>query len=91
VGPWAADVEIVKETEKRELETAAGQNAYWLNSLQAMHLFGRDPRRILRRIDRTESLTTENIHAVLRKYLSPDRYTVVTLMPEVTAGPLVTR
>ena len=90
-GPSESDVQAVKETEKREIETAVRQNGYWLNSLQAMHLLGRDPRRILQRSERTDSLTSENIHAALRKYFPPDRYTVVTLMPESPAPPVAAR
>jgi len=90
-GPSDTEVQVVKETEKRELETAIRQNGYWLNSLQAMHLLGRDPRRILQRAERTESLSKDNIHAALRKYLPQDRYTVVTLMPETEAKPIAAR
>jgi len=75
----------VKETEKRELETSIKQNGYWLNSLQAMHLLGRDPLRILQRTERAESLSKDNVHAAFRKYFPPDRHTVVTLLPETTA------
>ena len=81
-GPSAADVQAVKEAEKNDLQTSMRQNPYWLNSLQAAHLLGRDPRRIPLRAERTEGLTVENIHAAIRKYLSADRYTVVTLVPE---------
>ncbi len=81
-GPSAADVQVVKETEKNELATSFKQNGYWLNSLQAMHLLGRDPLRIIARTERADSLTAENIHAALRKYFPLDRHTVVTLMPE---------
>jgi zinc protease len=85
-GPTDADLQIVKETEKRELETSLKQNGYWLNSLQAMHLLGRDPRRIPLRSERTDRLTKKNVHAVLRKYFPEDRYTVLTLMPEAPAS-----
>ena len=81
-GPSASDVQVVKETEKNDLATSFKQNGYWLNSLQAMHLLGRDPLRIIARTERAESLTAENIHAALRKYFPLDRHTVVTLMPE---------
>ena len=81
-GPSDTDLQVVKETELRGLEGSMLQNGYWLNSLQAMHLLGRDPQSILRRAERTESLSRENIHAVVRKYFPPDRYAVVTLMPE---------
>jgi zinc protease len=90
-GPSETDVQVVKETEKRELETSIRQNGYWLNSLQAMHLLERDPLRILQRAERTESLSQDNIHAVLRKYFPQDRYTVVTLMPEAVAQPIAAR
>ena len=85
-GPSDMEVGIVKETEKRELETAIRQNGYWLNSLQAVHLLGRDPRRIPLRVERTDSLSRDNIHAAFRKYFPLDRYTVVTLMPENTGA-----
>jgi zinc protease len=84
-GPTESEVQIVKETEKREIETALKQNGYWLNSLQAMHLLERDPLRILQRTERAESLSKENIHAAFRKYFPPERHTVVTLLPEATA------
>jgi zinc protease len=81
-GPSAGDVQAVKEAEKNDLQTAVRQNGYWLNSLQAMHLLGRDPRRILQREERADSLTRDNIHTALRKYFPSDRHTVVTLVPE---------
>jgi len=81
-GPTAADVQAVKETEKNELQTAMRENGYWLSSLQAMHVLGRDPRRILQRQERADSLTVENVHRALRKYFPAERHTVVTLMPE---------
>jgi zinc protease len=82
-GPAAADVQAVKEQEKGSLRESLLQNGYWLNSLQAMHVLGRDPRRILQRMERADSLSVENIHAAIRKYFPVDRRTVVTLMPEV--------
>ncbi len=90
-GPAVADVQAVKETEKREIETALRQNGYWLNSLQATHMLGRDPLRILQRLERAESLTRDNIHDAVRKYFPPDRYTVVTLMPETAPAPVAAR
>jgi zinc protease len=81
-GPSEEDVERVRETEKRGLSEALRENSYWLGSLQIVHLLGWDPGRILRRIDRAESLSTENVHAAFRRYFPADRYTVVTLLPE---------
>ena len=90
-GPSETDVQVVKETEKRGLETSIRQNDYWLSSLQTMHLLERDPRGILQRVERVESLSTDNIHAAVRKYFPPDRYTVLTLMPETVAQPIAAR
>jgi zinc protease len=87
-GPSAEDIQAVKESEKNDLQTALRQNGYWLSSLQAMHLLGRDPKRILQRTERAESLTQENVHAALRKYFPAERHTEVTLMPEAKAPQL---
>ena len=81
-GPSAEDIRAVKEGEKNDLQTAMRQNGYWLNSLQSMHVLGRDPKRILQRSERADSLTQENVHAALRKYFPNERHTEVTLMPE---------
>jgi zinc protease len=81
-GPSAADVDKVKQAEKNDLQTSLRQNGYWMNSLQAMHLLGRDPKKILQRVERADSLSVENVGAAFKKYFPPDRYTVVTLMPE---------
>ena len=44
-GPTADDVNKVKEMEKRDLETNARQNQYWLGSMQTVHMYGWDPTR----------------------------------------------
>jgi hypothetical protein len=51
-----------------------------------MHVLGRDARRIPLRSERTDSLTKDNVHAMLRKYFPEDRYTQMTLMPETTSS-----
>ena len=81
-GPSAEDVDKVKELERRDLETNAKQNSYWLGSMQSVHMFGWDAAGIARRDQRTERLTQENIKAMFNKYFPMDRYTLVTLKPE---------
>lgn len=81
-GPSADDVAKVKELERRDVETNAKQNAYWLGSMQTVHMYGWDPAGIARRDQRTERLTQENIKAMFNKYFPMDRYTLVTLKPE---------
>ncbi len=85
-GPSAEELSKVQELERRELETALRQNAYWLNSLQAVHQLGWDARRIAKRLERTGTLTRENIHAAFKKYCPENRYTVVSLVPESEAS-----
>jgi zinc protease len=82
-GPSADDVAKVKEMERRDLETNARQNPYWAGSLQTVHLYGWDPAGIARRPQRTEALTPAILHGIFKKYFPLDRYTVVTLKPEV--------
>ena len=81
-GPSVDDVNKVKELERRDLETNAKHNAYWLGSMQTVHLYGWDPANIARRSERTERLTQENIKTMFQKYFPMDRYTLVTLKPE---------
>jgi zinc protease len=84
-GPSAADVSAVKQQEKNSIDESMRQNNYWLGSLQSMHVLGRDPRRILQRVERADSLTTANIHEMFKKYFPADRNTIITLMPEAGA------
>jgi hypothetical protein len=79
-------VKAARETEKNDLQEAYKTNNFWLGSLQTAAILNRDPKRIALRIERADSLTTENIHDAFRKYFPADRYTVVTLMPEAAAN-----
>jgi len=85
-GPSAADVQKIQEVERRELEVAMKQNATWTGSLQTVHMFGWDPRRIAKRRERIDLLTPENLKESFRKYYPLDRYTVLTLLPEMGAA-----
>jgi zinc protease len=85
-GPTEADVKAVKEVEKNDLQESYKTNNFWLGSLQTAAILGRDPKRIALRIERAESLTTDNVHAAFTKYFPADRYTVITLMPEAATN-----
>jgi zinc protease len=82
-GPTAEDVAKVKELERRDLEEAAKQNAYWLGSMQTVHMLGWDPIGITRRAERIEKLSAPVLQEIFRKYFPLERQTVVTLKPEV--------
>ena len=81
-GPTAADVQAVKEAEKNGIEEGLRDNGYWQGSLRTLHLLGRDPGGILKRIERVDSLNQQNIHEAIKKYFPVERHTIVTLMPE---------
>lgn len=81
-GPSADDLQKVQEMERRELETSATQNQYWLGSLQTVHMLGWDAATIARRVERTNALTVPILHETIKKYFPLDRYVVVTLKPE---------
>lgn len=81
-GPSAEDVKKVQELERRDLETAARENSYWVGSLQTTHMLGWDPVGISRRGERIEKLSVAVLHEAFKKYFPSDRYTVVTLKPE---------
>jgi zinc protease len=81
-GPSVDDVNKVKELERRDLETSTKQNAYWLGSMQTVHMFGWDMAGINRRLERTEQLTPAILKDMFTKYFPMDRYTLVTLKPE---------
>ncbi len=84
-GPSADFVAKAKEGAKRDYETALKQNQYWLRRLQTVHLLGGNPRDIITRAQRIDSVTPAVVQDVFKKYFPLDRYTVVTLVPEAAA------
>lgn len=81
-GPSADDLQKVQEMERRDLETSATQNPYWVGSLQTVHMLGWDARTIPRRVERTNALTVPILHETIKKYFPLDRQVVVALKPE---------
>lgn len=85
-GPSADLVSKAKEGARREYETALKQNGYWMRRLQTVHLIGGNPGDIPARLARIDALTPAAVQETFRQYFPLDRYTVVTLMPESSAG-----
>jgi zinc protease len=86
-GPSAADVTKQQEVERRELEVAMKQNGTWSGSLQTVHMYGWDPRRIAKRRERIDLLNPTNLKDTFRKYFPLDHYSVLSLLPEAGAAP----
>ena len=82
-GPSVDLTARAKESARRGYETSLKQNAYWLGRLQTVHMMGSDPREILTRSQRIDAVTPALLQEVFKKYFPLDRYTAVTLMPEV--------
>ena len=81
-GPSEDLVSRARESARREHETAARQNSFWLGRLQSSKLLGRDPLLILQREQRIDAVTRANVQEMFKKYFPLDRHTVVTLLPE---------
>jgi zinc protease len=82
-GPSADLTARAKESARRGYETSMKQNAYWLGRLQTVHMMNGDPHEILTRSQRIDAVTPALLQEVFKKYFPLDRYTAVTLMPEV--------
>jgi zinc protease len=83
-GPSTEDVSKEQEVQRRELEISMKQNGYWTGSLQNCDLMGWDPKRIMKRKERIDLLTTANLHDTYKKYFPADHYSVVRLAPATT-------
>ncbi|HEY6195281.1 MAG TPA: insulinase family protein [Candidatus Eisenbacteria bacterium] len=83
-GPSAEDLSKEQEVQRRELETNLKQNGFWTGALQITDVLGWDPRRIAKRKERIDLLTTANLHDTYKKYFPTDHYSVVRLAPETT-------
>ncbi len=81
-GPSPEDLHTIQEQERRGLETAEKSNGYWLGSLRTVQMMGWDPERILKRRERIDLLTVDNVREAIVRYFPMDRFTVVTLLPE---------
>jgi len=82
-GPAADLVAKAREGAKRDYETALRQNNYWMRRLQTVHLLGGNPGDIATRAARIDAVTPAVVQETFKKYFPLDRYTVVTLLPEV--------
>jgi len=84
-GPSADLTNRAKEASRRQYETSLKQNEYWLGRMQTVQSYGRDPREILTRTQRIDSITPQVLQTVFKKYFPADRSTTVTLLPAPSA------
>lgn len=84
-GPSEELTNKARESARRGYEQALQQNGYWLGRLQSAEMFGRDPKEILTRPARIQAVTPGTIQDVFKRYFPSERFTVVTLVPEMVA------
>lgn len=80
-GPSPDVLAKVKETMLRERETSVRENRYWLDRIGGALELGEDPRLLLGTEARIRALTPEQVREAARRWVDPDRFVRVTLLP----------
>ncbi|HEV3141452.1 MAG TPA: insulinase family protein, partial [Vicinamibacterales bacterium] len=80
-GPSEDLTNRAKEAARRSYETALKDNGYWLGRLETIKMFNRDPHEILTREQRINAVTPQVLQEIFKKYFTPERSTVLTLLP----------
>ncbi len=81
-GPDSADVHKVKEAQRRELQVSMEQNRFWLNIISDFYWDGKIPKDLSVRKSRIESLNSESIQNIARKFFDLNQYAQFVLLPE---------
>ena len=81
-GVATADLEKVKEQQKRKLEVDLKQNNFWMNSLYEAYFNGNNPADISRKLKMYEQLSSKMIQDAARKYINLNQYIRAVLKPE---------
>jgi zinc protease len=82
VPPTAAEVERVKEQQRRELEVAHKQNDWWAGALRDRLENGDDPMTVMSRDAQIAGLTAEKLAVAAKVYLSEANRARFVLLPE---------
>jgi zinc protease len=82
VPPSAAEVERIREQQRRELELARKQNGYWLSTIRSRLENGDDLGTIGHEDPMIASLTAEKLAAAAKRYLTEANRARFVLLPE---------
>ncbi|MBA3891806.1 MAG: insulinase family protein, partial [Gemmatimonadaceae bacterium] len=80
-GPSPDVLAKVKETMLRERETSVRENRYWLDRIGGALELGEDPRVLLGAEARIQALSVERVRDAARRWVLPERFVRVTLLP----------
>ncbi|MDB5035189.1 MAG: peptidase domain protein [Chlorobi bacterium] len=81
-GPTKAELEKVKEADRREREVKMKDNQYWLGAIQSSLVNNDNPTEFLHDDRLAERLTAADIKAAAARYLDMKNYIQVLLFPE---------
>jgi zinc protease len=81
-GPTPAELQKVKEAERRSRETETRDNAFWISQIMSYVANGWDVREIPAGGGRTARLTPEAVREAARRYLDAANHVQVTLLRE---------
>ncbi|MGB3778128.1 MAG: insulinase family protein [Tunicatimonas sp.] len=81
-GPTQADLQKVKETLRREIETNLKENGYWLRTLEEAYFNGDDLNEIVDYEEAVNALSVTELKALANKYFDVDEAIEVVLYPE---------
>jgi len=80
--PDQANIDKVKESQRREREINIQKNSYWLNSLAVYYREGRELSDFMKFNELIEGFTAADAQAAAAKYFDLDHMVQVTLNPE---------
>ena len=81
-GPVETDLGKVKETLIRTRETDLEKNGFWLARIESVYFNHDDPGLVKTFRDRVNAVTVQDMKEAANRYLNPERYIRVVLMPE---------
>jgi len=84
-GPSEDELAKVQEAQRRSKETALEENSYWLSRIESFDRDGRDFGGIPS-FDVIDAWSVDMLREAAVRYLRPDRYVRVVLLPEPTAS-----
>jgi len=81
-GAIEADLNKVKEADRRSIETNLRENRAWLSSLESAYYYGEQPAAIDGKLALVEKLSSKDISKAAKNYLKLNNYIKVVMNPE---------
>ena len=81
-GAIEADLNKVKEADRRSIETNLRENRAWLSSLESAYYYGEQPTAMNEKLALVEKLNSKDISKAAKNYLKLNNYIKVVMNPE---------